>query len=106
MVGTADGTLTVYEDSVLKVSLLLPRPAVGNVPIRLNVAFLAPQQQDGQPVKTAVVGQVNTPVVCLGQSLHWQDSRCVWAGCGTKVLSFTADYSLGRTVDTRPSVSE
>lgn len=72
---------------------------------RLKVTFLPPQQEDGQPGKAIVVGQVNTPVMCLGQSLHWQDSRCVWAGCGTKLLSFTADYNLGKTVDTRPSAA-
>ncbi|KAK2842680.1 hypothetical protein Q5P01_012880 [Channa striata] len=79
LVGAANGLLTVYEDSVLK-------------------------QNNGRPVKTVIVGNTNTPVMCLGRSAHSQDSRSVWAGCGTKILSFKADYDVCKTIDTRSNL--
>ncbi|KAG7234301.1 hypothetical protein INR49_005093 [Caranx melampygus] len=79
LVGTANGLLIVYEDSILK-------------------------QEKGWPVKTVSVGNDSTPVMCLGQSLYSLDSRCVWAGCGTRILSFTAEYDVCRSIDTRPNL--
>uniref|UniRef100_A0A8C1W2R3 non-specific serine/threonine protein kinase n=1 Tax=Cyprinus carpio TaxID=7962 RepID=A0A8C1W2R3_CYPCA len=65
LVGTADGSLVIYEDSVLKV-------------------------KNGAPVKTLQVGEVNTPLMCLGSSSHPQERRGLWAACGSRVISLTS----------------
>ena len=66
--------------------------------------LLSFQQENGQPVKTLAVGNISTPVMCLGQSVHALDSRSVWAGCGTKIHSFTTDYDVCKSIDTRPNL--
>lgn len=78
LVGTADGVLTVYEDSVLK-------------------------EPGGEPVKSLSLGNMNTPLMSLGQSVHVLDGRAVWGGCGSRILSFTAEYNVCKSIDTRPS---
>ncbi|XP_039537921.1 leucine-rich repeat serine/threonine-protein kinase 2-like isoform X2 [Pimephales promelas] len=77
LVGTANGTLVIYEDSVLKV-------------------------KNGGPVKTLQVGDVNAPLMCIGPSNHPQERKTLWAACGTKVICLTVDYNVYSSIDTKP----
>ncbi|XP_077067574.1 leucine-rich repeat serine/threonine-protein kinase 2 [Siphateles boraxobius] len=77
LVGTANGTLVIYEDSVLKV-------------------------KNGGPVKTLQVGDVNTPMMCIGPSNHPQERKTLWAACGTRVIWLTVDYNVHSSIDTKP----
>ncbi|MFT7799691.1 leucine-rich repeat serine/threonine-protein kinase 2 isoform X1 [Arapaima gigas] len=76
LVGTADGYLTVYEDSEI-------------------------QNHNGQPLKTLKIGNFSTPLVCLGQSSHSLDKTSVWAGCGTRVLALTENYDIRKIIETK-----
>lgn len=72
--------------------------------VLLLLSFLLLQQENGQPVKTLAVGLASTPVLCLGQSAYSLDSRSVWACCSTRILSFSADYDISKSFDTRPPI--
>ncbi|KAF4095390.1 leucine-rich repeat serine/threonine-protein kinase 2 [Onychostoma macrolepis] len=76
LVGTADGSLVIYEDSVLKV-------------------------KNGGPVKTLQVGDVNTPLMCLGPFSQTLERKELWAACGSKVFSLTVEYDICRSLDTK-----
>lgn len=52
-------------------------------------------------MKLVQVGNVNTPLMCLAPSGHYQDRTTLWAGCGTRVLSLTVDYDISKSIDTR-----
>ncbi|XP_066543294.1 leucine-rich repeat serine/threonine-protein kinase 2 [Amia ocellicauda] len=78
LVGTADGTLAVYEDTVIKC-------------------------ENGKPYKIVQIGNINTPLVCLSESTYSQDKSTIWAGCGANVVSLTCDYDIWKTIDTKPN---
>lgn len=73
-----------------------------------SVLFLlfATQCADGAPVKLVQVGNVNTPLMCLAPSSHYQGRTTLWAGCGTRVLSLTVDYDISKSIDTRPAFDQ
>uniref|UniRef100_A0A8C1C756 non-specific serine/threonine protein kinase n=1 Tax=Cyprinus carpio carpio TaxID=630221 RepID=A0A8C1C756_CYPCA len=78
LVGTADGSLVIYEDSV----------------------------KNGGPVKTLQVGDVNTPLMCLGPFSHTQERKELWAACGSRVFSLTVEYDICRSIDTKPKLQQ
>ncbi|XP_069048570.1 leucine-rich repeat serine/threonine-protein kinase 2 isoform X2 [Lepisosteus oculatus] len=78
LVGTADGALSVFEDTAIK-------------------------SENGKPQKILQIGNINTPLVCLSESAYSQDKNTIWAGCGTKVVSLTKDYDIWKTIDIKPN---
>eukprot|EP00062_Callorhinchus_milii_P023550 gi/632982518/ref/XP_007908179.1/ PREDICTED: LOW QUALITY PROTEIN: leucine-rich repeat serine/threonine-protein kinase 2 [Callorhinchus milii] len=78
LVGTADGKLAVFKDTTVK-------------------------YQDGAPLKVIDIGDVSTPLVCLNISQNSGQS-VIWAGCGTKIISFTNDFTVQKMIDTKTNV--
>uniref|UniRef100_W5NGS9 non-specific serine/threonine protein kinase n=1 Tax=Lepisosteus oculatus TaxID=7918 RepID=W5NGS9_LEPOC len=78
LVGTADGALSVFEDTAIK-------------------------SENGKPQKILQIGNINTPLVCLSESAYSQDKNTIWAGCGAKVVSLTKDYDIWKTIDIKPN---
>ncbi|XP_030072525.1 leucine-rich repeat serine/threonine-protein kinase 2 [Microcaecilia unicolor] len=78
LVGTADGNLAVFEDTSIR-------------------------HEAAAPLKILRIGNVNTPLVCLCESLYLSDKYTIWGGCGTKIVSFSSNFSLQKVIDTKTS---
>lgn len=76
LVGTADGNLMIFEDKAVKC-------------------------KGAAPLKTLHIGDVSTPLMCLSESLNSSERHITWGGCGTKVFSFSNDFTIQKLIETK-----
>ncbi|XP_059967807.1 leucine-rich repeat serine/threonine-protein kinase 2 isoform X4 [Mesoplodon densirostris] len=76
LVGTADGNLAIFEDKTVKC-------------------------KGAAPLKTLNIGNVSTPLMCLSESMNSTEKNIMWGGCGTKVFSFSDDFTIQKLIETR-----
>ncbi|GAB1299751.1 Leucine-rich repeat serine/threonine-protein kinase 2 [Apodemus speciosus] len=76
LVGTADGNLMIFEDKTIKC-------------------------RGAAPLKTLCIGDVSTPLMCLSQSMNSSERHLTWGGCGTKIFSFSNDFTVQKLIETR-----
>ncbi|KAM9672659.1 leucine-rich repeat serine/threonine-protein kinase 2 isoform 5-T5 [Trichechus inunguis] len=76
LVGTADGNLAIFEDKAVKCK---------------GVA----------PLKILNIGNVSTPLMCLSESMNSTEKNIMWGGCGTKIFSFSSDFSIQKLIETK-----
>uniref|UniRef100_A0A8C0I1S3 Protein kinase domain-containing protein n=1 Tax=Balaenoptera musculus TaxID=9771 RepID=A0A8C0I1S3_BALMU len=76
LVGTADGNLAIFEDKTVKC-------------------------KGAAPLKTLNIGNVSTPLMCLSESMNSTERNITWGGCGTKVFSFSDDFTIQKLIETR-----
>uniref|UniRef100_H3AV73 non-specific serine/threonine protein kinase n=1 Tax=Latimeria chalumnae TaxID=7897 RepID=H3AV73_LATCH len=76
LVGTADGKLAIFEDTAIKC-------------------------KDAEPIKIVSIGNISTPLMCLNESLYSSEKDTIWAGCGTNIISFSSDFSIQKSIDTK-----
>ncbi|XP_021092171.1 leucine-rich repeat serine/threonine-protein kinase 2 [Heterocephalus glaber] len=76
LVGTADGNLAIFEDKTVKC-------------------------KGAAPLKTLNIGDVSTPLMCLSESMNASERNITWGGCGTKIFSFSNDFTIQKLIETR-----
>uniref|UniRef100_A0A8C4KVI0 Leucine-rich repeat serine/threonine-protein kinase 2 n=1 Tax=Equus asinus TaxID=9793 RepID=A0A8C4KVI0_EQUAS len=76
LVGTADGNLAIFEDKSVKC-------------------------KGAAPLKTLNIGTVSTPLMCLSESMNSTEKSIMWGGCGTKIFSFSEDFTIQKLIETR-----
>ncbi|NXJ12867.1 LRRK2 kinase, partial [Odontophorus gujanensis] len=78
LVGTADGTLAVFEDRAVKC-------------------------KGATPLKILTIGTVSTPLMCLNESTYLSEKNIIWGGCGTKLIALSSDFSVQKLIETKSS---
>ncbi|KAJ6666293.1 hypothetical protein lerEdw1_000565 [Lerista edwardsae] len=78
LVGTADGQLAVFEDRAIKF-------------------------KGAAPLKILTIGSISTPLTCLSESSCSSEKNTIWGGCGTKIVSFSSDFSVQKLIETKTS---
>ncbi|NWX52742.1 LRRK2 kinase, partial [Steatornis caripensis] len=78
LVGTADGTLAVFEDRAVKC-------------------------KGATPLKILTIGNISTPLMCLNESSYLSEKNIIWGGCGTKIIALTSDFSVQKLIETKTS---
>lgn len=53
------------------------------------------------PLKILNIGNVSTPLMCLSESVNLTEKNIMWGGCGTKVFSFSDDFTIQKLIETR-----
>ncbi|XP_053413257.1 leucine-rich repeat serine/threonine-protein kinase 2 [Nycticebus coucang] len=76
LVGTADGNLAIFEDKSVKF-------------------------KGAAPLKILNIGSVSTPLMCLSESTNSTEKNMMWGGCGTKIFSFSSDFTIQKLIETR-----
>ncbi|KAM5287998.1 LOW QUALITY PROTEIN: leucine-rich repeat serine/threonine-protein kinase 2 [Ctenodactylus gundi] len=76
LVGTADGKLAIFEDKTVKC-------------------------KGAAPLRTLNVGDISTPLMCLSEPINPSERNIMWGGCGTKLFSFSHDFTLQKLIETR-----
>ncbi|MGH0126896.1 UNVERIFIED_CONTAM: hypothetical protein FKN15_034353 [Acipenser sinensis] len=64
------------------------------------------QCNEGKPQKMVHIGNINTPLMGLSESAYAQDKNTIWAACGSKVVSFTNEFDIWKTIDTKPNYQD
>ncbi|KAB1269402.1 Leucine-rich repeat serine/threonine-protein kinase 2 [Camelus dromedarius] len=76
LVGTADGNLAIFEGKTVKC-------------------------KGAAPLKILNIGNVSTPLMCLSESMNSTEKNIMWGGCGTKIFSFSDDFTIQKLIESR-----
>uniref|UniRef100_A0A8I3WMF5 Leucine-rich repeat serine/threonine-protein kinase 2 n=1 Tax=Callithrix jacchus TaxID=9483 RepID=A0A8I3WMF5_CALJA len=59
------------------------------------------QLKGAAPLKILNIGNVSTPLMCLSESTNSTERNIMWGGCGTKIFSFSNDFTIQKFIETR-----